>query len=96
MDDFGIPTKVTTQPLATNASGASWSVAGPDQDCRYARLNNATGTAIEYRRNGAGNSVKVPDGAVRNVYGVNNLNQIQVHRVDNSNTPVTVDLEACQ
>lgn len=96
MNQNDVPAKAVNQPLITSAAGGvAWSANGPNEPCFFARIHNATGTTIEYRRNAGGNSVRVPDGAVRTVYGVNNLNQIQVRRFDQSVTQVTVDLEAC-
>ena len=77
----------------TNATGTSWT-AFAGQKCLALDLVNNTGTAIEYRRNGAGASMVLADKSARLIVGVSNANQIQVRRVDTSNTQVTVQAEA--
>lgn len=65
-----------------------------DIPCDALDIVNSTGTAIEYRRNGAGGTIQVPNGGSRLVAGITNANQVQVRRVDQSNTQVTLTAEA--
>lgn len=62
--------------------------------CTALDIVNNTGTAIEYRRGGAGETIEIPNGAARLILGITNANQIDVRRVDTSNTQVTVRAEA--
>lgn len=84
---------VTAVSVATNATGATWTVFGSNA-CVAFDLVNDTGAAIEYRRNGAGVSITVPAGSARLITGITNTNQIGVRRVDVANTVVTVKGEA--
>lgn len=56
-------------------------------------IQNFTGTDIEYRRGGAGSAIRIPDGFGREIDIVANANEIQVRRVDQTNTQVTVVAE---
>lgn len=84
---------VTAMSVATDATGANWTAFG-SQACESFDLVNDTGVAIEYRRNGAGVSISVPNGGSRLIMGITNANQIGVRRVDQTNTAVTVKGEA--
>lgn len=84
---------VTAVSVATDATGANWTVFG-SQACESFDLVNDTGVAIEYRRNGAGVAISVPNGGSRLIMGITNANQIGVRRVDQTNTSVTVKGEA--
>jgi hypothetical protein len=89
-----LPSKVQNSSIQTSAVGATW-VAGANQPCLFARIHNATGTAISFRRTGSNvGSIDVPDGQMRNIYGVRNLSEIEIRRADTSNVQVTVGLEA--
>jgi hypothetical protein len=84
---------------ATTANpGTGWTTFTAEPLIGWCRLHNGTGTAIEYsvKRGdtwGAVN-VNVPDGSVRNVFGVNDMSRLRVRRVDQSNTQVVVKAEA--
>jgi hypothetical protein len=91
-----IPTAATVvilPPLPTNNVGANFAVFA-DQACSAIDIVNNTGVVIEYRRGGTGQVMQIPPDAARMVLGLGNANQIGVRRVDQSNTPVTVQAEA--
>lgn len=77
----------------TSATGATW-VTLPSQGCNALDLVNNTGTAIEYRRGGAGNTIPLPDRSSRLIVAITNTNQLQIRRVDQSNATVTITGEA--
>ena len=91
----GLPSasSVVIMAAQTNGSGASWTAFG-NQACTALDIVNNTAVAIEYRRDGAGNGMPIPAGGSRMVIGITNANQISVRRVDQSNTPVSVQAEA--
>lgn len=53
-------------------------------------ISNGTGTAIEFQQDATGVALPIPSGAVMEIRGITNANQIRVRRVDQSNTQVTV------
>jgi hypothetical protein len=77
----------------TDATGTNWVDFG-SAACVALDIVNSTGTALEYRRGGAGSSIQIASGASRTVEGIANANEISVRRVDTSNTQVTVTAEA--
>lgn len=77
----------------TAATGSNWTAYGSNV-CNALDLVNNTGTAIEYRRGGAGNTIPLPDRSSRLIVGITNTNQIEIRRVDQSNSTVTVTGEA--
>lgn len=79
---------VQTAETGTNYSAFASTV------CTALDIVNNSGTTIEYRRGGAGETIRIPNGAARLVLGITNANQIDVRRVDVSNTQVTVRAEA--
>jgi hypothetical protein len=83
----------TILTLTTNATGTTWTAFG-SQACNALDLTNSTSVAIEYRRGGAGNAMQVLSGASRLIVGITNANQIEVRRVDTSNTQITIQAEA--
>lgn len=52
---------------------------------------NDTGTDIEYRRGGSGNSITIPDGSTRLVLGVGDVSDIEVKAVNGSAVTVTAE-----
>ena len=90
-----IPTasSATILTLTTAATGTNWTAFG-SQACNALDLVNNTGTSIEYRRGGAGNTIPILSGSSRLIVGITNANSIEVRRVDTSNTQVTVTAEA--
>lgn len=80
--------------VQTAADGTSF-VAFASNDCRALDIVNTTGTTIEYRRNGAGTAMPIPDGSSRLVIGITNANQVSVRRKDLAVTQVTAHAEAC-
>ena len=103
-ESFGVwnPSRDTSVPTVnlavvmtaqTQATGTNWTTFAA-QACDALDLVNNTGTSIEYRRNGAGSAMVLADKSARLIVGITNANQIQVRRVDTSNTQVTVQAEA--
>jgi hypothetical protein len=88
-----VVTSVTILSLQTNATGTSWVTFG-SQTCNALDIVNNTGTTLDYRRGGAGNSISIPSGSSRMVIGITNANSIDIRRNDTSNTQVTVTAEA--
>lgn len=76
----------------TAAVGTNWTTFASTA-CSMIDIANVTGTDIEYRRDGAGSGMRIPDGGSRLVLGISNSNQISFRRVDTSNTQVTVTAE---
>lgn len=83
----------TIMSAQTAATGTNWTTFA-SQACAILDMQNFTGTAIEYRRGGAGSAFRIPDGGQRRIVGITNANEISVRRVDTSNTQVTVAAEA--
>jgi hypothetical protein len=73
----------------TAATGTNWT-AFASQDCKQLTLVNNTGTTIEFRQDGAGVGIAVPDQTYFPIYGISNVSQVSVRRVDTANTQVTV------
>jgi hypothetical protein len=88
-----VVTSVTIVSLQTNATGTTWVTFG-SQTCNALDIVNNTGTTLDYRRGGAGNSIPIPSGSSRMVIGITNANSIDIRRHDTSNTQVTVTAEA--
>lgn len=85
---------VTIMHALTDAvDGNAW-VAFGAQACTGMDIINNTDKDIEYRRGGAGLSVKIKAGAARYVQGITNASQISVRRVDVTAGAVTVEAEA--
>jgi hypothetical protein len=90
------PPKITSATILTAqtaAVGTNW-VAFASTPCAALELVNTTGTTISYRRNGAGSAMNVLNNGTRTVLAITNANQIEVKRLDDSNTQVTVTAEA--
>lgn len=83
----------TITSAQTAAIGSNWGTFN-SAVCDQLDIVNNTGTTIEYRRGGAGSTMQIRDGSSRLVIGITNANQIDVRRVDQSNTQVTVSAEA--
>lgn len=88
--------RATILSTQTDAVGTNWTAIGGASGASAWGVDivNNTGTALEYRRNGIGASMVIPDGTSRLVLGISNTNQISVRRVDVSNTQVTFGAEA--
>jgi hypothetical protein len=94
----GVSTKpgyltATIQTATTSATGTNFVQLG-NQACESVDICNNTGTTIEYRRNGLGSAMQIPDGATRLIVAITNTNEISIRRTDTSNTQVTVTCEA--
>jgi hypothetical protein len=83
----------TIMSVTTAATGSNWT-AFSSQACNALDIVNTASVAIEYRRGGAGDAMTILSGSARLVVGIANANEIQVRRVDQSNTQVTIPAEA--
>jgi hypothetical protein len=83
----------TILTLTTAATGANYT-AFSSQTCQSLDIVNSSSVAIEYRRGATGNSMTILSGSSRLVVGITNANQIDVRRVDQSNTQITIPAEA--
>jgi len=83
----------TIMSVTTAATGANWT-AFSSQACNALDIVNTASVAVEYRRGGAGDAMTILSGSARLVVGIANANEIQVRRVDQSNTQVTIPAEA--
>lgn len=90
-----VPTVVTIVSLQTNATGATFTAFG-SQACEQLDLVNTAPAAVdlEVRRGGSGNTIIVPGGSSRMFVGLSNASDLQVRRLDQSNTQVTFTAEA--
>jgi hypothetical protein len=79
--------------VTTAATGANWT-AFSSQACNALDIVNTASVAIEYRRGGTGNAMTILSGSARLVIGIANANEVDVRRVDQSNTQVTIPAEA--
>lgn len=86
-------TSVSITSAQTAATGTNWT-AFASAACTRLDLVNLTGTDIEYRRGGTGSTFILPDGSGRMIEGLTDADEIEVRRVDTSNTQVTVQAEA--
>lgn len=80
---------ISTEVAQTNANGALWQ-AFPDVVGDMMKIFNSTGTAIEFRINQRA-SVQIASGSDSGfLFGIENGTKVEVRRVDQSNTQVTV------
>lgn len=99
--DVGFPqsaprvASATIVSLATNAAGATFNTFAA-QSCTALNIVNTQPTAVdlEVRRGGAGSTIVVPAGSSYMFVGITNASDLQVRRLDVSNTPVTFTGEA--
>lgn len=92
-EDDDLPTSVVIVTVQTAGSGTGWAPFG-SVTCQTLDIVNNTGTDIEYRRGGAGATITIPEGSARAINAITNANQIEVRRVDQSATQVTLTAEA--
>jgi hypothetical protein len=83
----------TILSLTTAATGSNYT-AFAITTCQSLDIVNTSSVAIEYRRGGAGNAMTILSGSSRLVVGITNANEIDVRRVDQSNTQITIPAEA--
>jgi hypothetical protein len=84
---------VVVMSAATNATGTGWT-AFSSQACTALDIVNLTGVDIEYRRGAAGTAMRIGNGTARMVIGITNASQVDIRRVDQALTAVTVQAEA--
>lgn len=89
------PTTVTIVSLQTNATGTTYNAFG-SQACEMLDIVNTAPAAVdlEVRRGGSGNTICVPAGSSRMFVGLANASDLQVRRLDTSNTQITFTAEA--
>jgi hypothetical protein len=89
-----LPTVVIVS-LQTNATGSTYN-AFASQACTMLDIVNTAPAAVdlEVRRGGSGNTITVPAGSSRMFIGIANASDLQVRRLDQSNTQVTFTAEA--
>ena len=75
--------------VTTAATGTTYT-AFASQACKQLTISNQSGTTIEVRQGGAGVAFQIPTAAFYTFFGITNTNQLDVRRVDTSNTQVTV------
>ena len=75
--------------VQTNATGANWTAL---EEVRASRitLSNQTGTTIEVRQDGAGVGLQIPTGTFFTFFILGITSQLEVRRVDQSNSQVTI------
>lgn len=73
----------------TAATGTNWT-AFSSQALKQLTISNQTGATLEFRQGGAGVGFQVPTANFYTFFGLTNANQLEVRRVDTSNTQVTV------
>lgn len=83
----------TILSLTTAATGTNYT-AFSSQTCQSLDIVNTSSVAIEYRRGATGTAMTILSGSSRLVVGITNANQIDVRRVDTSNTQITIPAEA--
>jgi hypothetical protein len=90
----GKVTAASIGAVTTSGTGATF-VALTAGACTEVILNNTASTAvdIEYRRNGTGAAMLVPSGAIAVVEAISDTSDIEVRRVDQSNTVSTFGFE---
>jgi hypothetical protein len=75
--------------LITNATGTTYTAFG-SQACKQLTIENNTGTDIEVRYGAVGVAFPIPNGKAHTFYGLTNASNLDVRRIDTSNTQVTV------
>ena len=75
--------------VTTAATGTNYTAFG-SQACKQLTISNQSGVTIEVRQGGAGVAFQIPTAAFYTFFGITNANQLDVRRVDTSNTQVTV------
>lgn len=75
--------------VQTAATGTNYT-AFASQVCKQLTLSNQSGVTIEVRQGAAGVALQIPTGTFYTFFGITNSNQLDVRRVDTSNTQVTI------
>lgn len=75
--------------VQTAGTGTNWTAFGSVRASRLT-VSNQTGTSLEFRQDGAGVGFVVPTGTIFTFENIGDTDQIEVRRVDTSNTQVTV------
>ncbi|MDO8595266.1 MAG: hypothetical protein Q7R45_01450 [Sulfuricaulis sp.] len=87
-----LPVSSAIQTFTTANPGSGWTALATVA-CHEVAVVNNTGTDLEFRRGGAGTALVVPDGAGWVFESLANANELQIRRVDQSNTQVTQTYE---
>ena len=75
--------------VQTSATGATY-VAFASRNCRQLCIVNNSGADIEFRQGATGVAIAVLSGQSFPIFGLSNASQIDLRRVDQSNSQVTV------
>ncbi len=75
--------------VTTAVVGTNWTAFG-SQVCKQLTISNQSGTTIEVRQGAAGVGFQIPTGTFYTFFGITNANQLDVRRVDTSNTQITI------
>jgi|GEM_PF-5235949 len=78
--------------VTTANPGSTWTPL-PSALARAVTLLNGTGADLEIRRGGTGETFVHPDGLAYTYQAITNADEIEVRRLDLSNTPVTARYE---
>lgn len=76
--------------VTTAGTGTTWTALAA-QTCKQVTIANNTGTAVEVRQDAGGVGFPVFDATYYTFYGLSDASQIQIRRVDTSNTQVVVN-----
>jgi hypothetical protein len=76
--------------VSTSITGTNW-VQLPNGEASSVTLRNRSGTDVEISIGGSGQALQIPDSTDLLVAAIANSNEWSVRRVDQSNTPVTVE-----
>lgn len=77
---------LSAQTAATGTNRTAFA----SQACKQLTISNQTGTTIEVRQGGSGVGLQIPTGTFYTFFGITNTDQLDIRRVDTSNTQVTV------
>lgn len=90
-DDLRIVAITVIEDATSSATGATW-VAFPAVQAANVQVTNISGATVEVRYFSKGKAFPVITNAFKVFRGVTDASQLSFRRVDQSNTPVTVNL----
>ena len=65
----------------------------PSQPCKQVTILNLTGVTLSFQRDGAGETIEIPDGVSWMFRGLKDASDLRVRRFDQSGTQVTFKAE---
>lgn len=74
--------------VTTASVGTNWTTLGSNP-CKQLDVANLTGTTLEFRQGRSGVGFQVPTGMVYTFFALTNTDNLEVRRVDTSNTQVS-------